>query len=137
MIKRDLIKDQIEQLGKMIGMLIAKFLDLKTLGDIEEAIQITNKELLAKVNLDLDQLVNLTPQEVEASINSTNLTDKYLDQLANYLFEVGLHKKTSEKGENSLQWFKLAQQFLDLADKKTDMITFERMGLRSKIEKEL
>lgn len=132
--QRDLLKDQIEQLGSVLGKLIARFFELKTLGDVSEAIQTTNKELLGELDLDIGKLVQMEAQELAQYFELNNMNDNHLDQLSCYLFEVGLHAKAHN--ENSLKWFKTVLLLLELADKNSNTITFDRLKLKKKIEHE-
>ena len=133
--QRDFIKDEIEQLGRAIGKLIANFIGLKTTGNVSEAIQITNTELQSELDLDMAMLARLEANELEEYIDSNNLTDLHLDQLASYVFEIGMHEK-SEHGVGR-KWFEAAMRLLEIVGKKTDTITFARIDLIEKIKKEL
>lgn len=43
--RRDLIKDEIEQFGRVLGVIIANFLGLKAKGEVTQGIEISKKEL--------------------------------------------------------------------------------------------
>ena len=43
--QRDLIKDQIEQLGKVLAKIIADFLEFKSSGNVNQGIEISNESL--------------------------------------------------------------------------------------------
>lgn len=133
--QRDIIKDEIEQLGRALGKLIANFLGMKTEGDISEAIKVTNTDLLSELNVDIKKLIQLNEHELDDYIESINFTDLHLDQLANYLFEVGLYEK-SVRG-SSQKWFEAAMRLLLIVGDKSDTITFARIDLIKNIECEL
>ncbi|MGK0314471.1 MAG: hypothetical protein ACI86M_000685, partial [Saprospiraceae bacterium] len=94
--QRDIIKDEIEQLGRALGKLINNFFGLKTVGNVTEAIQITNTELISELDIDIEKMVQFEANELEEYIDSNNLTDIHLDQLASYLFEIGLYEKSED-----------------------------------------
>ena len=135
--QRDVIKDQIEQLGRVLGKIIANFMGLKTQGNTNEAIQITNKELQSELDLDIDKLIQLELRDITEYIELKRLTDIHLEQLSNYLIEIGMYKKTCYDSESSVKYFMAAKRLLELADKKSSTITFDRISLRRKIENEL
>ena len=130
--QRDIIKDEIEQLGRALGKLIANFLGMKTEGNVSEAIKITNTELLSELDIDIMKLVQLDGEELDNYIEEKNCNDHHLDQLANYLFEVGQHEK-SVNG-NSRKWFEAAMRLLLIVGDKSDTITFARIDLIKNIE---
>ena len=133
--QRDTIKDEIEQLGRALGKLIANFLGLKTEGNVCEAIQLTNTELQSELGIDIQKLVLLKVNNLEEYIDYNNLNDIHLDQLASYVFEIGMHEK-SEHGAGR-KWFEAAMRLLEIVGKKTDTITLARIELIKEIEKEL
>jgi len=135
--QRDIIKDEIEQLGRVLGKILADFIGLRTKGNVSEAIEITNQRLQTELDLDIDKLMRLESHELEEYVESLKLTDKYLDQLSTYLFEIGIYKKTDENKKDSLKYFKSAKKLLELVDEKSKTITFDRINLKAKIEKEL
>ncbi len=93
--QRDIIQDQIEQLGRALGKLIANFLGVKSEGNLSVAIQITDTDMLSGLDIDVDRLVQLEANELTEYLESKHLTDLNLDQLSNYIFEIGLYKKSS------------------------------------------
>ncbi len=133
--QRDIIKDQIEQLGRVLGKLIANFFSLKTEGNVIEAIQVTNAELQSGLDIDIDELVRLEPKELQEYIESKHLVDLHLDQLSSYLFEIGIHEKSIDG--DSHKWFMGAKRLLDIVSEKSDTITFARIDLLKNIEHEL
>ena len=133
--QRDIIKEEIEQLGRALGKLIANFLGLKTQGNVTESIQITNTELQSELDIDIDELVLLESKELEEFIESKCLVDLHLDQLSSYLFEIGLHEKSVDGDSN--KWFRSAKRLLDIVREKSDTITFARIDLLERLEREL
>ncbi|MGK0317815.1 MAG: hypothetical protein ACI86M_004061, partial [Saprospiraceae bacterium] len=81
------------------------------------------------------KMVQFEANELEEYIDSNNLTDIHLDQLASYLFEIGLYEK-SEDGDHK-KWFDGAMRLLEVVGEKSDTITFDRIDLIGKIEKEM
>lgn len=136
--QRDIIKDQIEQLGKVLGKILTKFMGLPIVENTNEVIEMTNQELQTELDLDINQLIQLESPELERYVQSLKLTDKHLDQLSNYLFKVGIYnKKDDENNGDSQKYFKSAKNLLELANEKSNTITFDRINLKGKIKNEL
>ncbi len=131
--QRDLIKDQIEQLGKVLSEILSSFFRLKTEGNAKEAIQITTNKFLIKLSISIEELADLNDEELANELLSKNLADTHLDQVATYIFERGICEQEQEK--SPLKWFATAKKVIALAEEKSDTITFGRMELKAKIEK--
>ena len=83
--QRDFLKLQIEQQGRALGQLFARFLGLKSQGNAEEAIEITNESLRTEFNVDIDQLLSLSPSDLNDYLTQRKLTGESLMPLADYL----------------------------------------------------
>ena len=134
--QRDILKDQIEQAGKVLGKMIEEYFNLKSNGNINEAILATNHQLRSQLDIDVEMLVSLEDNDLVNFISARNFTDIDLDNLSNYFYEIGLIKK-QEKKTDVKTWFATAKQLLDIAADLSQTITFERMGLKLKIENEI
>lgn len=66
--QRDLLKDQIEQLGRTLGKVIAEFLGLKNQGDTTFALEQVIQNLKTALNFELDHL------DVIGQVRSLSLT---------------------------------------------------------------
>ena len=135
--QRDIIQDQIEQLGRVLGKLIANFFSLKTTREVRSAIEITNTQLKSQLGIDIENLLSLSFLEKEAYIKSKHLTAEHLDKLAIYFYEIGNAKDASLEKEDRLRWFTAAKEMIDLVEKYSNIFTFERMNLKDEIDKEL
>ena len=131
--QRDLIKDEIEQLGRAIGKLIANFLGFKTEGNVKEGIQITNNVFQTELDIDVDKLICLQGETLVEYINVRNLSALHLDQLASYLYEVSIEEKSAD-GDYK-KWAITAKKLLDIVGEKSDTITFGRIDLIKKLNR--
>lgn len=129
--RRDLIKDQIEQMAKVLGMILSDFLGLKATGDIEEAIQTTNERFQGELDLDIKKIVALDDDELSTYLSSKKLHEPHLEILATYLTEIG--KSRSTELEKSA-YLNKAVNLLDLADEFSKTFSFERMNQRERIQ---
>lgn len=63
--QRDVLKDEIEQLGRVIGKLISDFLALDQTGDLQQSITQSQRQLKEK-GLDVDKLIACADTELAA-----------------------------------------------------------------------
>ncbi len=129
--RRDLIKDQIEQMAKILGMILSDFLGLKSTGDIEEAIQTTNERFQGELDLDIEKILALDIDELSTYLTSKELHASHLEILATYLTEIGISKLDEAEKVNYLN---KAITLLDLADAMSKTFSFQRMNQRERIQ---
>lgn len=130
MMRRDLIKDQIEQLAKVLGMILSDFLGLKATGDVEEAIQTINERFQGELDLDIEKIVALHDDELSAYLTSKELHEPHLEILAAYLTEIGISRSSETEKATYLN---KAITLLDLADAFSKTFSFDRMNQREQI----
>ncbi len=64
MLQRDIIKDQIEQLGRVLAKVMGKFFGFKDAGNVQEGITVSKEELIAELDFDVEAVVKLTDEEL-------------------------------------------------------------------------
>lgn len=128
---RDLIKEQIEQIGRVLGRLLADFFSMKTEGDLDLAIEETNAQLKSELDLDIDQLIHFSSEDLAKYILERKFRDTDIEKLANYFYEIGQFRKSN--AQPSAPYFKTAQALLAINDSFSKTITFERIALLQKI----
>ncbi len=126
---RDLLKDEIEQIGKVLAKIISEFTQLKAKSPAL-AIETTSKELKRHLNIDLDAITKLTHDKIKESFHKKNLSPIHIENLSDLLIEIAILKKQKV-------YFTAALTFLDLADEISNTISFERLGKKQRIEKEM
>jgi len=131
--KRDLIKDQIEQLGKVLAKILSDFLGLKSKGQVSLGIEISNERLQSDLDIDIKKLTTLTKKELKDYLENRKLTAEYLEILSKYLKEVGLREIQTNK-EKARMWLKKAIELLDVADEISKTMSFDRINKKNEIE---
>lgn len=126
--QRDLIKDQIEQLGRVLGKIIADFLGLKTQGNIGHAMEVSSRQLKDELDLDVEQFLNVSEKELKDFLNKRHFTAEHIELLADYLFEIG------RSNQDSLRYLKRSITLLDIADEHSQTISFVRQEKKSTIK---
>lgn len=130
--QRDLIKDQIEQLGKVLSAILSEFLGLKSQGRIEEGIEMSNQNFVEKLDLDIDKLLTLSLEESSVYLSELRLTAEHIEVVTNYLIHVAEHKLQTDKSEARKVLQKILQMF-EITDEISKTIPFDRMLREEKI----
>lgn len=89
---RDMLKDEIEQIGKVFAKIVGSFFQLKAKGNPALAIEIADEQFKDELNLNIHHLVNLTTDELQQYFDSKRLQAEHLKLLTDYLLEVGKHQ---------------------------------------------
>ena len=134
--QRDLLKDQIEQLGRALGRILAEFLGTKTEGDIAQSIEISNERFKSELDIDIEQLRTLDKEELAAYLCQRQLAAAHLETLSKYMAIIGT-EISDEKMDEAKQYLKRAIDLLDMADEFSNTVCFERMKEKGEIENTL
>lgn len=131
--QRDLIKDQIEQLGRVLGKIFADFTGLKSQGRVSQAIEISNEKLQTQLDIDIDKIISLNSEELEEYVVKKELTFEHIEVLSEYLTEIG-KVQMEQNRENAKRIFIKAIELLDISDGISQTMCFTRMDKKSNIE---
>ena len=72
--RRDLIQDEIERLGRVLGKILATFLGLKSQGKVQEGIEEAEQQLQSYLDLDVPKLLQLEGRDLVDYLQSLRLT---------------------------------------------------------------
>lgn len=131
--QRDLLKDQIEQLGIVLAKILADFIGLKSNNNVALEIEILNERLQSDLGIDIEKLITLKKTELAEYVKNLNLTETHLDTLSEYLKEVGIAKNEINKNEGQL-YLEKALELLDITDDTSKTFSFDRMNKKSEIK---
>ena len=131
--QRDIIKDQIEQVGKVLGQLLSKFLDLKTMGEERQAVEVTKQELKDELDIDVEALLDFDKEALKDFVGNKNLAEKSLEILSDYLRKIGSTKEKSFPKE-AIRYYQKAIEMLELADEVSGILSFDRLNLQKEIK---
>ncbi|WP_435263802.1 hypothetical protein [Tenacibaculum sp. nBUS_03] len=131
--QRDLLKDQIEQLGKVLAKILSDFLGFKSSGNITQGIEISNESLQSELDIDIEKIMTLNKTELDEYIRNRQLTEIHLELLSEYLKEVGLAKSKIDNSDAHLCLQK-AIELLDVADEISKTMSFDRINKKSEIK---
>lgn len=136
MTQRDIIKDQIEQLGRVLGKVTAELLDLDTRGDLNDGIKLVTQQLQNEVDIDLNKLVLMSKEELKSFFANKNFESVTMDRLADLLVQLGkrnlqLHPTEVEK------YFQTALKIYNLADEHSGTFCFAKAEKIKKLKRVL
>ena len=112
MLRRDLLKDQIEQLGRIFGKIVSRLLSLPQTGDLHPGVEQAKQEAKERTGLDIDALLNQDTATLEAYATTYELTAEHLDKLAEFLAGLGDLAPPDERAD----YLTAALRLLEVAD---------------------
>jgi hypothetical protein len=90
MIQDDYFLKQIDILGRTLGKILANLLNLKSQGEIIEVIEITAQSLKSELDLDLNELLNISNTNLIKFLHDDKkFNADHLEKIAEILFELG------------------------------------------------
>lgn len=128
--RRDLIKDQIEQLAKVLGLILSDFLGLKSKGDVEQAIETSNERFQKEAELDIEKILSFNHDELLTYTKAKELDSSHLEILARYLTQIGSAQTIALEKQRYLQ---KAINLLQIADELSKTFSFERASQLERI----
>jgi hypothetical protein len=132
--QRDLLKDQIEQLGKVLARIMSDFLRLKSSGNATQAIQAANEKLQNLLDINTESLLSLPSEALKEYLNRRKLSVSHIETLAEYLMTIGIEKKKTDKPSGEA-YLNKAIVLLNVADEVSNMLSLERINQKEKIKK--
>lgn len=131
--QRDLLKDQIEQLGKVLAKLLAGFLGLKEEGKASQGIAVINEQMKGKLDLDILLIARLGKAELKTYLQDRQLRGEHIETLSDYFKEMGLSAVNTAPSESKI-WLQKAIDLLDVADEVSGTLSFERIQRKAKMK---
>ncbi len=131
---RDILKDEIERVGKALAQVVAHFFKRKAQGGGPPDIEVADRELQAQIDLNVNDLFGLDSEALHAFLRDRNFTSEHTELLASYLRESAQMEAT---GEMSVPRLQLALRLLEAADALAGAVSFERMTLMDQIKEKL
>ncbi len=132
---RDLFQEQIEQLGRVLGVLLAQLLGTATPKELEDVIKAAQTSLLQEHHLNIARLIQLENNQLEGYLDQAKFPLASYDSLAKFLGEIGI--KLENTHPDKQHYLNKAVALLDLTDRKTKTVSFERLALKNRFKKDL
>lgn len=131
--QRDLLKDQIEQLGKVLANILSDLLGLKSKGQTSQGIEITNQRLQDELDIEIEKITTLTKKELKDYLKNRHLRAEHLEILSECLKEIGKGEIEKNKTDTKMKLEK-AIELLDIADEISKTMSFDRINKKKEIE---
>lgn len=132
--QRDLLKDQFERLGRVLGAMLTKAINHDPLSTINNTIVVSNKDFISEFNIRIEDVITYIPEELCDFINKNQLTSEHCEVLGQYCEKIGGYQSSDL---DKKQWLSVASSFVLQADHKSDVMSLERMNLLNRIYREL
>ncbi len=130
--KRDLILDQIEQLGYFLRKMFAAFLDKNSAGNATEALDLVTNEFKSELDFDFPLFIDLSNEEMKNYLLNFKFNEEHFENLSELLKEMSSSKSFDK--ETSDKYLKKALELLDFADEKYSSFSFERNNRKNQIK---
>ena len=95
MVKRDLILDQIEQMGAFLRKLLAKFSNNNSLDEGTNASDSVINELIDEIGFDLKLFLTFSEEDTRKYLSNYKFTEEHLEAFSNLL--VKMSSKNTKK----------------------------------------
>ena len=125
--QRDILKDQIEQAGKVLGKILADFLNLKSNTNETLAFETAKEELKIQMDVDMELLFSLNVLELRSYFAERNFSTHHMEQLADFLS--GLKDNSQNQ--------KLALRLLTLIDDISETLDLGRLQKQEQLKRVL
>ena len=133
--QRDLIMAQIEQLSKVLQKILAKFLGVKPLVDIQERIQDTQKALKEELDIDIEVVLTIKGEELSRYFSLKKLAPQHIELLGDYLAKIA--ESIKEMKEKSHQYYYKSLDLYDIVNSNSNEYSLERLEKEKRIKKQL
>ncbi len=87
--QRDYLKDQIDQMAKVLATLLANFLGLKSSGNATQAVSVATEQFTELLHWNPDQLLSMSSEELQSFVASNGLQEEHVALIGRYYKEVG------------------------------------------------
>lgn len=133
--RRDLIKDEIERLGKVLGKIVADLLNLKAEGNTSEGIEQAREAMQEELDFDIPLLVEMPEGAFLSQISEKeNLSLQGMEQLGDILFEMGEGSKRTGDEKEALLYLAKAFAIYEYITKTSATFSLEREEKVNRIE---
>ncbi len=131
--QRDYLKDQIDQMGKVLAKILGDLMGLKTKNDPQRTLTHVDQELKTQVDFELENFLKMSADERRVYAEREVFAASNLETLAEILREMGA--VASENSSNYVSdYFKAARDMLNCADEKSGAISLERIQKKQTLE---
>jgi hypothetical protein len=133
MYRRDYLKKQIDELGRVLNALLSDLLKLKNSGNASGGVEATNKVLQKELTIDLSQLLSIPDDTFIEELKKKQITDDNLNRLADILLM--LADDANEQGTQKNLLYKKSLLLLEHVQRSNSTYSMERHEKIERIKK--
>src|ERR1700740_983911 len=133
--RRDYFQNQMDQMARVLGKLLADLLGLKSDGKILEANELTLEVFSKDIGFDFEEIKNTPPELLLGFlIEKKQFSDEHIQHVANILFELGMEK---EKIEEKRILYSRANVLYEYLNSTGTIFSFDFLLKMNRIKEEL
>ena len=134
MVQRDLIKDQIEQMARALGVLLANFFGLKSEGKISQAIAMTNTALEKELDIDISLILQMNEEALFTYLDQSLLNKKHIDLLVSYLMEYAYFNRDQDQ-THALKAYQSCLGMINWAQDQSSEYSYSASQIKASIDR--
>ncbi len=134
--QRDYFMRQIEQLGRALGKALADLAGYRKTGNVAEGIEQGVQFLKTEVDIDIDEVLSFSSEELTAFLKSRLHSTLIMDQLAALLYEMGIDREEIN-GDLVHDFYKTALAIYRFIDESESSYSIERQEKIKELESKL
>ena len=135
--QRDYFMRQVEQLGQVLGILLAQLLGIKKQGDVGQGITLINDTLVEQVDLNLEELLTIKNESlVSVLMNQRGFSLAQVDFTAELLYQSGeFYQMNPEQKELGLAYWEKALVLFEYVTATDLVFSFDRQKKIDRIKR--
>ena len=130
--QRDLIKDQTDQLGKVLAKILSNFLGFNNDIDPSNRIEKTNHDFQNELDIDIEKVQQLSKDDLKSYLSLRLKSSENIEYLAEYFIELG-KKRIGFNKNKSQNHFEKALQLIAIANELSNTISLDRINKKIEI----
>jgi len=137
--QEDYIKRQIDQLGRVLGKILADLVGIKAHGQASQGIESASQTLKNELGLNIDDLTLIpTDSFLKTLLDTKKFSDNNFEQLAEILFIIAkeLNARNTDAGKMK-KLYERALIIFEILDKTSSTYSFDRHSKIEEIKKVL
>jgi hypothetical protein len=132
--RRDILKDQIEQMGRLLGKMLSTFLGLKARGKLDEALEVSQQQIKEEAGIDVATLVQMDEPELTSYLRKQNFAESHLETFAEYFTAIG-ESKVDQGLPDGILYLRKALVVLEYADLSSRTASLVRLRSKQAVQK--
>ncbi len=125
--QEDYLKKQIDQLGQVLGRILADLLNLRSSGQLLQGVESIENEITRELNLDLQALTGVSPEEAVKQLETLKgYSPENLEGLADLLRNLSCIGNTEKKSNKYQQFTILACHIYKHCNQCSTIYSLER-----------